>query len=105
MLKNSIPEIQRCNLTNVVLQLLALKIDPLTFNFLDKPPKEVSGGGGGGGGSSSGTTIVVASAQNESIIGYHVSESPVSLHILLLFGLHFRLYALHYLLQVYCISV
>jgi hypothetical protein len=49
MLKNSIPEIQRCNLTNVVLQLLALEIDPVTFNFLDKPPKEVSGGGGGGG--------------------------------------------------------
>jgi ATP-dependent RNA helicase DHX33 len=46
MLKNSIPEIQRCNLTNVVLQLLALEIDVLTFNFLDKPPKEVSGGGG-----------------------------------------------------------
>jgi ATP-dependent RNA helicase DHX33 len=42
MLKNSIPEIQRCNLTTVVLQLLALEIDALTFNFLDKPPKEVS---------------------------------------------------------------
>lgn len=55
MLKNSIPEIQRCNLTNVVLQLLALEIDPLTFNFLDKPPKEVSGCGGGGG---SGTTLL-----------------------------------------------
>jgi ATP-dependent RNA helicase DHX33 len=42
MLKNSIPEIQRCNVTNVVLQLLALKIDTLTFDFMDVPPKEVS---------------------------------------------------------------
>jgi hypothetical protein len=42
MLKNSIPEIQRCNLTNVVLQLLALKIDTLTFDFMDMPPREVS---------------------------------------------------------------
>jgi HrpA-like RNA helicase len=42
MLKNSIPEIQRCNLTSVVLQLLALDIDTLTFNFMDMPPKEVS---------------------------------------------------------------
>jgi len=42
MLKNSIPEIQRCNLTSVVLQLLAVDIDTLTFNFMDMPPKEVS---------------------------------------------------------------
>jgi hypothetical protein len=42
MLKNSIPEIQRCNLTNIVLQLLALKIDTLTFDFMDVPPREVS---------------------------------------------------------------
>jgi hypothetical protein len=42
MLKNSIPEIQRCNLTSVVLQLRALDIDTLTFNFMDMPPKEVS---------------------------------------------------------------
>jgi len=42
MLKNSIPEIQRCNLTSVVLQLLALDIDTLTFNFMDMPPKEVT---------------------------------------------------------------
>lgn len=42
MLKNSIPEIQRCNLTSVVLQLLALDINTLTFNFMDMPPKEVS---------------------------------------------------------------
>lgn len=42
MLKNSIPEIQRCNLTSVVLQLLALEIDALTFDFMDMPPKEVS---------------------------------------------------------------
>lgn len=44
LLKNSIPEIQRCNLANVVLQLLALEIDVLTFNFLDKPPKELVNG-------------------------------------------------------------
>jgi hypothetical protein len=61
MLKNSIPEIQRCNLTNVVLQLLALEIDVLTFNFLDKPPKEVSGGGGG-------HAIFVPSTQNGSVM-------------------------------------
>ncbi|XP_069692432.1 ATP-dependent RNA helicase DHX33-like [Periplaneta americana] len=40
MLKNSIPEIQRCNLTSVVLQLLALGIDALSFDFMDMPPKE-----------------------------------------------------------------
>lgn len=44
MLKNSIPEIQRCNLTSVVLQLRALDIDTLTFNFMDMPPKELVNG-------------------------------------------------------------
>lgn len=102
MLKNSIPEIQRCNLTNVVLQLLALEIDPLTFNFLDKPPKEVSGGGCCDHGGSGATIVQV---HKMGITEYHVSESPVSLHILLSFGLHFKLCAVHYLLQVYCISV
>ncbi|XP_022098582.1 putative ATP-dependent RNA helicase DHX33 [Acanthaster planci] len=38
---NTIPEIQRCNLANVVLQLLALNIcDVLTFDFMDPPSKE-----------------------------------------------------------------
>ncbi|XP_075212516.1 ATP-dependent RNA helicase DHX33 [Lycorma delicatula] len=40
MLKNTIPEIQRCSLSSVVLQLLAININPLNFDFLDKPPKE-----------------------------------------------------------------
>ncbi|KAK7870441.1 hypothetical protein R5R35_000729 [Gryllus longicercus] len=40
LLKNSIPEIQRCNLTSVVLQLLALGINTLEFDFIDKPPRE-----------------------------------------------------------------
>ena len=39
---NSVPEIQRCSLTTVVLQLLALGVeDPLNFDFMDKPPAEV----------------------------------------------------------------
>ncbi|XP_038050051.1 ATP-dependent RNA helicase DHX33-like [Patiria miniata] len=38
---NTIPEIQRCNLASVVLQLLALNIrDVLTFDFMDPPKKE-----------------------------------------------------------------
>uniref|UniRef100_A0A1B6DZY5 RNA helicase n=1 Tax=Clastoptera arizonana TaxID=38151 RepID=A0A1B6DZY5_9HEMI len=41
MMKNPIPEIQRCNLTSVVLQLLAIKINALTFDFMDKPPKDL----------------------------------------------------------------
>nr|CAD7392501.1 unnamed protein product [Timema cristinae] len=38
--KNPIPEIQRCNLTSVVLQLLTLGINPSSFDFMDKPPVE-----------------------------------------------------------------
>lgn len=34
------PEIQRCNLSTVVLQLLALKIHAGHFDFMDKPPKD-----------------------------------------------------------------
>lgn len=41
MLKSTIPEIQRCNLASVVLQLLAINVNALTFDFMDKPPKEV----------------------------------------------------------------
>ncbi|XP_071798276.1 ATP-dependent RNA helicase DHX33-like isoform X1 [Asterias amurensis] len=38
---NTVPEIQRCNLANVVLQLLALNIrDVLNFDFMDPPSKE-----------------------------------------------------------------
>lgn len=39
--KNSQPEIQRCNLASVSLQLLTLGINILNFDFMDKPPKEV----------------------------------------------------------------
>lgn len=42
MMKNTIPEIQRSSLSSLVLQLLATGINPLNFDFLDKPPKEVS---------------------------------------------------------------
>ncbi|KAK6623572.1 hypothetical protein RUM43_009424 [Polyplax serrata] len=38
--KNSQPEIQRCNLASVSLQLLTLGINILNFDFMDKPPKE-----------------------------------------------------------------
>ncbi|XP_047109193.1 ATP-dependent RNA helicase DHX33 isoform X1 [Schistocerca piceifrons] len=38
--KNSVPEIQRCNLTGVVLQLLALGVNCVSFDFIDKPPRE-----------------------------------------------------------------
>ena len=42
MAPNAIPEIQRCSLTTVVLQLLALGVqDPLHFDFMDKPPVEL----------------------------------------------------------------
>ena len=35
------PEIQRCNLASVVLQLMALGIsDVLHFDFLDRPPQD-----------------------------------------------------------------
>uniref|UniRef100_A0A0B7BJK1 RNA helicase n=1 Tax=Arion vulgaris TaxID=1028688 RepID=A0A0B7BJK1_9EUPU len=38
---NTVPEIQRCNLSSVVLQLMALGIsDVLTFDFMDKPSPE-----------------------------------------------------------------
>lgn len=40
MKKSTVPEIQRTNLNNVVLQLLALGIHALNFDFLDKPPME-----------------------------------------------------------------
>ncbi|KAJ9595956.1 hypothetical protein L9F63_012849, partial [Diploptera punctata] len=40
MLMNPVPEIQRCHLTSVVLQLLALGLSPLSFDFMDTPPKE-----------------------------------------------------------------
>lgn len=35
-----VPEIQRCNLAGVALQLLAIGVDITTFEFMDKPPKE-----------------------------------------------------------------
>lgn len=35
-----IPEIQRCSLAGVALQLLAIGVDITTFDFMDKPPKE-----------------------------------------------------------------
>ncbi|XP_034951798.1 ATP-dependent RNA helicase DHX33 isoform X2 [Chelonus insularis] len=35
-----IPEIQRCSLAGVALQLLAIGIDITTFEFMDKPPKD-----------------------------------------------------------------
>lgn len=38
--ETTIPEIQRCNLANVCLQLLALKINATNFDFMDKPPRE-----------------------------------------------------------------
>lgn len=38
--KVKVPEIQRCNLSTVALQLLALKINALHFDFMDKPGKE-----------------------------------------------------------------
>lgn len=40
MKKSSIPEIQRANLNSVALQLLALGIHMLHFDFLDSPPKD-----------------------------------------------------------------
>ncbi|XP_017889459.1 ATP-dependent RNA helicase DHX33-like [Ceratina calcarata] len=35
-----VPEIQRCSLTGVALQLLAIGVDITTFDFMDKPPKD-----------------------------------------------------------------
>lgn len=40
MNRSSIPEIQKANLNSVALQLLALSIHMLGFDFLDKPPRE-----------------------------------------------------------------
>lgn len=40
MRETTIPEIQRCNLASVCLQLLALKINAMNFDFMDKPPKD-----------------------------------------------------------------
>lgn len=43
MLPTPIPEIQRTNLANVVLLLKAMGInDFINFDFMDKPPVEVS---------------------------------------------------------------
>lgn len=39
LLENNIPEIQRTNLSNVVLLLKSLKVDNLLeFDFMDPPP-------------------------------------------------------------------
>lgn len=38
MKKSSVPEIQRANLTTVALQLLALGVHCMHFDFIDKPP-------------------------------------------------------------------
>lgn len=40
MQKSTVPEIQRANLTSVILQVLALGINARTFDFMDKPPKD-----------------------------------------------------------------
>lgn len=40
MRDTTVPEIQRSNLASVCLQLLALKINAATFDFMDKPPRE-----------------------------------------------------------------
>ena len=41
MWENNIPEIQRTNLSNVVLLLKSLKIDNLLeFDFMDPPPQD-----------------------------------------------------------------
>ncbi|CAK9783990.1 P-loop containing nucleoside triphosphate hydrolase protein [Cutaneotrichosporon oleaginosum] len=34
------PEIQRCNLSNAVLQLIAMRQDPFTFGYLDPPSRD-----------------------------------------------------------------
>lgn len=41
MVKNSVPELLRSNLSSVILQLLALKVNALTFDFLDTPPRDL----------------------------------------------------------------
>lgn len=35
-----VPEIQRCSLAGIALQLLAIGIDITTFDFMDKPPED-----------------------------------------------------------------
>ncbi|XP_071447618.1 ATP-dependent RNA helicase DHX33 [Hetaerina americana] len=40
MAEMTVPEIQRCNLSGVVLQLLAMGVNALSFDFMDKPPTE-----------------------------------------------------------------
>ncbi|XP_066143410.1 ATP-dependent RNA helicase DHX33 [Euwallacea fornicatus] len=40
MKKSTVPEIQKCNLNSVALQLLALGLHMKTFDFMDKPPIE-----------------------------------------------------------------
>ncbi|RZC39578.1 ATP-dependent RNA helicase DHX33 [Asbolus verrucosus] len=40
MQKSTVPEIQRANLSSVALQLLALEIHALYFDFMDKPPED-----------------------------------------------------------------
>lgn len=35
-----VPEIQRCSLAGVAIQLLAIGVDITTFDFMDKPSKE-----------------------------------------------------------------
>lgn len=35
-----VPEIQRCSLAGVALQLLAIGIDITSFDFMDKPPED-----------------------------------------------------------------
>jgi len=36
------PEIQRCNLSSAVLQLVAMNQDPFTFEYIDNPGREAS---------------------------------------------------------------
>lgn len=41
MLDNPVPEIQRCNLSNVILQLMAIGVrNVASFDFMDKPSEE-----------------------------------------------------------------
>ncbi|CAG9768662.1 unnamed protein product [Ceutorhynchus assimilis] len=40
MNKSTVPEVQKANLNTVALQLLALKLHMLNFDFMDAPPKE-----------------------------------------------------------------
>ncbi|XP_050538886.1 ATP-dependent RNA helicase DHX33 [Daktulosphaira vitifoliae] len=40
MFKDPVPEIQRCNLGTVVLQILAMNIDPYKFDFINKPSND-----------------------------------------------------------------